>query len=153
MFNPPYALWSIWGYLSWLQRSFFLILLVLSIYWFVTLGRMIIRLRAGSDLTNERDLLALQMLGANLRHLIGAAFYLFGLVLFLSLQSAELTIGDGPRSTAGVILQNFMIDFAFGANVFFVFLVLHSAYWWVSRRLYARSLQIEISSIRNSQGQ
>ena len=138
MFNPPYALWSIWGYLSWLQRSFFLVLFALSIYWFFTLGRMILGLRAGSNPADKGDLSALQSLDANLRHLIGVAFYLFGLILFLSLQAAELTLGDGARSVAGAILQHFMIDFAFGANVFIVFLVLHSAHWVVSRRLRSR---------------
>ena len=138
MFNPPYALWSIWGYLSWLQRSFFVVLFALCIYWFLALGRIILCLRAGSDPADKGDLPALQSLDANLRQLIGAAFYLFGLVLFLSLQAAELTLGDGAQSVAGTILQHFMIDFAFGANVFIVFLLLHSAHCLVSRRLRSR---------------
>jgi hypothetical protein len=149
MFSPPYALWSIWSYLSWLQRSFFLILCMLGIYCFVTMGRMIVGLRAGSAVTDERDLLTLQLLDANLRQLIAAAFYLFGLVLFFSLQTAEITIVDGPQSTAGTILQHFMIDFAFGANGFFVFLVLHSAHWLVSRRLRSRWKQTKTRRATN----
>jgi hypothetical protein len=68
-------------------------------------------------------------------------FYLFGLVLFLVLQSVGVIIGDvGPTGAANQVLRNFTVSCAFAANVFFGFLILQVVQWGVSGRL-ATSLE------------
>jgi hypothetical protein len=47
-------------------------------------------------------------------------FYLFGLVLFLVLQSVGVIIGDvGPTGAANQVLRTFTVSWVFAANVFF----------------------------------
>lgn len=61
--------------------------------------------------------------------------YLFGLIFFLSLQSAPHTLGLSHTFPATEILNNFVVSFVFAANVFFILLVLHLVQWLVSSRL------------------
>jgi len=67
-----------------------------------------------------------------LQHFIGAAFYLLGLVLFVGLQLAYITIDNSKTPVGWIFLQNFVIYFAFAANVFLVFLI-HFVQWFVSQ--------------------
>ena len=74
---------------------------------------------------------------ANVHQLLNATFYLFGLVFFLTLPEAAFINEVSGTPTATLILQNFLRDFAFASNVFFVLLVLHLVRWFVSGRLRA----------------
>ncbi|MFZ0796614.1 MAG: hypothetical protein WAM98_02415, partial [Terriglobales bacterium] len=68
----------------------------------------------------------------------GALFYLFGFVLFLNLQLAYWTIGGDPRTPVGwLIIDNLLVVFAFGANVFFLFTVIHLTLWFATVRVNA----------------
>lgn len=71
----------------------------------------------------------------NLQQGTAAAFYLFGLVLFLGLQDAYRTIEDGPTPVSQLVVRNFQIHFAFAANVFFVLLVVHLLQWVIVKKV------------------
>jgi hypothetical protein len=128
-------LWTIWGYLSWLQRSFLFILLLVSIHCVYTTVVIMVRLRSKATLNKQRELVTLQSRNAALHQMIEAAFYLFGIVLFLGLQFAHWVIGDGPRPIAYQIINHYLLHFAFAANVFVIFLFLHCMHWIGSARL------------------
>jgi hypothetical protein len=83
---------------------------------------------------------ALQTRSANMRQLLGATFYFFGFVFFLTLPAATFTIELSRTPAVTSILRNFLMDFAFAANVFFVLLALHFVQWFVSGRVRARAL-------------
>jgi hypothetical protein len=44
-------------------------------------------------------------------------------------------------------LENFFLYFAFAANAFFIFLVLHLVQWFVSGRVRAYALRLNSSSV------
>ena len=153
MSNPPYTLWSIWGYLPFLHRLFFLILSVVSIYSLFSATVIMVRLRSilnqrqiEDDSSLQRSMAALQTWSANVRQLIGATFYLFGFVFFLGLPLALRTL-DSSRPVGILILENFFIYFAFATNVFFIFLILHSVQWFVSGRLHAYAMSLNARQI------
>ncbi len=104
-------------------------------------GRVIARYRntAGA----HSSLPTLRERSLRLQMLINAAFYLFGVVLFLSLQRAHITL-DSSRTPVGLlVLENFQVRFAFAFNVFVAFFFLHVIGWFVSalvRRLELRGL-------------
>lgn len=138
MTEPPYALWSIWSALSHLQQAFLLVLGVVSSYSLFSAIKTLLRLRLIRGLGSEEStriresISALSIHCASVRRATGATFYLFGLVLFLGLQTVGHTLGGGVMQQ---VLGNFLLHFAFAANVFFVFLVLHSIQWLVSARV------------------
>ena len=68
---------------------------------------------------------------------LGATFYLFGVVFFLDLQQAPMTLGLSASPPWTEILWNFELLFAFAANVFIVLLILHLVSWFVRNRLNA----------------
>ena len=83
---------------------------------------------------------------ARLRQALGATFYLFGLVLCLGFANIAKVVGDGKDSLGILVLDNFLLLCAFAANIFFIFLVLHSIEWAgsavldsLSRRVSSRS--------------
>jgi hypothetical protein len=80
---------------------------------------------------------------ANVRQSLTATFYLFGLVFFLGLLNAPIEVGDGPGIHSSEILNNFVFDFVFAANVFAVFFVLHLIQWLTSSRLQRCALLME----------
>jgi hypothetical protein len=79
---------------------------------------------------------------ANVQRATGAAFYLFGLVLFLGLQTVGQWIGDGKMTMDVFVLRNFILHAAFAANVFFIFLVLHFIQWGVAAVLNSLSKRV-----------
>jgi hypothetical protein len=137
--NPPYALWSIWNELGFLQRLFMELLFAVAAYCLFASFRTALQLRTIEKLNMhervipiERALAPLYRSLANTRQVIAATFYVFGFVLFFSLQFIQNTLG--ARSEAGElkqILGSFMMCCAFGANVLFIFLLLHLAQWLV----------------------
>jgi len=144
MSNLSYTIWSIWGVLPILHKLFFLILVLVSIYTLYAASITLVRLRS---ITNQRSLAALQARSANTRQLVNATFYLFGFVFFLTLPGATFVSELSRTPTAMLILRNFLMHFAFAANVFFVFLVLHSLQWFVSARVYAYVLRLTSQGI------
>jgi|SRR4051812_16571447 hypothetical protein len=143
MYKSPYTLWSIWPELSTLYRFFVLILAVVSVHSFASVILTLKRIQALTLGQKEgakpqsKSLSALRSRCANLRQILGATIYLFGLVFFIGLQNAPITVGDGPSSSLTQILSNFVFHFVFAANMFLPFLVLHVVQWLISRRVQA----------------
>ena len=150
MANPSYALWSIWTELPTSARMFVPILAVVALYSLFSATAILVRVRSIVNPRQSKDVAALQRSVAslharssNLRQIILATFYLFGIVFFFGLWSARWT-ADHSRAT---ILDRFFAFFAFAVNAFFVFLVLHSVQWFVSGRLQACALRLNASHI------
>jgi hypothetical protein len=78
-----------------------------------------------------------------MRQSLTATFYLFGLEFFVGLQNAPTVVGDGRGILSSDILNNFVFDFVFAANVFAVFFVLHLIQWLTSSRLQRCALLME----------
>lgn len=150
MFEPPYALWSIWKELGLLSRLFIELLFAPSAYCLFVSSRTVARLRTLERHDSNECMISIDEALAplyrslrNTRRIIGATFYLFGFVLFLGLENIVNTVGGDPFK---VILGGFVLSCAFAANVFFIIFVLHVIEWLVylmlnrcSRRLNDRS--------------
>ena len=145
MYDPPYAVWSIWQSCGWLERIVLILVGGLIIYSLRSAVLTFVRLRSlravgfagGLDVVKESTL-SLQKQWLRIRQATAAMFYVFGLVLFLVLQAVAIIVGDtGPASAANQVLQNFIESCAFAANVFFGFLLLHVVQWVVSSRISA----------------
>jgi hypothetical protein len=149
MFNSNYTFWEILKSLSTLQLLFCLILAVVSIYSLLSATVILLRLSSLANRSKvedvssiQRSLAALHARSANLHQLMGATFYLFGFVFFLTIPFAFITLDSSKVPGWTSILQNLGFYFAFSANVFFVFLVLHSVQWFVSARVRAAALRL-----------
>jgi len=135
MYDPPYALWTIWRQLSLLNRGLILILGAVFAYCVFSTVRTMLRLhsvwnRPNQDGATLRDAVGVLVTRyAKLRQIIAAAFYLFGLVLFLGLENITNVMFEGNEPGGVYVLDNFLLLCAFAANVFFIFLVLHSIQW------------------------
>jgi hypothetical protein len=146
----PHLIWSMWRDLPILYRLFFLILSVVSIYTLFAASVVAVRLLSLRSRPESADALFLgQSLAAlrarceNMRQLISGTFYLFGFIFFLRLPFAFNTFGDSNIPGGTLILRNLVVYFAFAANVYFVFLVLHSVQWSVARLVRAHTLRLE----------
>jgi len=124
--------------LSPLFRLFLFLLLLVCIYATYFASFTLIHLRSlramRSDNSIQSSLDRLNHRSANLRQIIAATFYLFGLGFFLQIQNAYWT-PENNRPVGPMILGNFREDFRLAAAVFLVFLVLHSVQWFVSGRI------------------
>jgi hypothetical protein len=135
MYNPPYALWSIWRQLSILNHGLVLILGAAFGYSVFLTVRTILRLRSVCYRQNEnaalvREKVAALVAGyAKVQQVIGTAFYLFGMVLFLGMENIGYVLADGKELPGTYVLDNFLLQCAFAANVFLIFLVLHLIQW------------------------
>jgi hypothetical protein len=128
-----------------MHKLFLLLLAGVSIYIVFSGAAILLRLRSLVPVQSsesdgaQRIMAVLHYRSAKMRQLIAATFYLFGLVFFLGLRFALYTPESKSVSVVGfLVLQNFYIYFAFAANAFSIFLVLHSIQWFVSGRLQAR---------------
>jgi hypothetical protein len=135
VYNPPYALWSIWRNLSILNRGFILILGVVFVYCVFSTIRILLRVRSVRRISSDSMALARQRVAtisagrATVRQIVTLTLYFFGLILFLGLQGIGRTLGDSNEVVLIPILGNFVLQCAFAANVFLVFLVLHLVQW------------------------
>jgi len=152
--NPPYGIWTIWKELFLLPKLSFLSVFVLCVYslWTAVVAIMQARNFAGASLEVEiaagrRAMIALGDRCAKLQKLKGALFYIFGFVLFLDLQWAFITIDRSTALVAWLIMDNFQIVFVFGANVFFLFAVIHLALWFTSSRVDAFASKLAVQKL------
>ena len=154
LYDPPYALWTIWRQLSLLNHGLVLILGAVFAYCLFSTIRTMLRLRSiwnrpNQDQATIREAVAvLATRYARMRQVIGATFYLFGLVLFLGLESITNFIGDGKEPLGVQVLDSFILLCAFAANVFFIFLVLHCVQWFVSDRVHAYATRLNARPFR-----
>lgn len=143
MFDPssPTRIWGVWPYLSSLERLLLIGLIVLGAYVLFSAILTVLRVRKGGELRSgvsydAQTLAALRKRSTRVNRLITMAFYLFGCVLFLGLQGAYFTIINGKAPVVELgILQDLEPHFAFAANAFFLFFVLHATAWFVSSRV------------------
>jgi hypothetical protein len=149
--NGQYPFWSIWKNFAFLERMFFLILFAVSLYSLVSATSTMLRLRAMRGLDSSQSLArlnqsltALNNRVANVRHVIGATFYLFGFVLFCELANISNAV---PDFTLHFVLTDFIVHCAFAANVFFILLLLHLVQWLANRRLNSWSERINTRSL------
>jgi hypothetical protein len=137
-------------YFSTLERLFLVALGLVVIYALFSFATTVLRVwktkaspHEGNTAGIQSTVSTLRARSVRLQMLIGAAFYLFGVVFFLGLQRAHITI-DNSRTPVGLlVLENFQVRFAFAFNVFVAFFVLHVLGWFVSamvRRLELRGL-------------
>jgi hypothetical protein len=144
MYDPPYAVWSIWQNCGWLERFVLVLLAGLIIYSLLAAIVTIVRIRS---LETSRSSVSVDLEGTlkgsqrhwhHIRQATDATFYLFGLVLFLVLENVGIVVGDGGLgSAANHVLGNFILSCAFAANAFLGFLILHPIRWFVSTRISA----------------
>jgi hypothetical protein len=144
MYDPPYAVWSIWRNCGWLERFVLILLGGLIIY--SLLAALVTTLRIHSlkmsrlpvsvDLESTHK--AFQRHWNHIQQATDATFYLFGVVLFLVLQNVGMVLGDGgPSSAANQVLGNFILSCAIAANAFLGFLILQLIRWLISTRISA----------------
>ena len=144
MYNLP-SIWTIWRQFSLLQHLFLLMLSGVSLDSPFSATIVMLRLRSlAHDTSLRQAVAALHERCTNMQQLIRATFYVFGLVLFLGLQWAYVTLGHSSTPAAWLVLKNFEVDFAFASNVFLVLLVLHFVQWFRSSRLHSHTRHLHV---------
>jgi hypothetical protein len=132
------GLWTIWIDLSAGPRMFLFLLAIVAIYTLFVAVSTEVRLWSLAKSTKPSEIPhsveVLQARLANTKQVIAATFYLFGVVLFIALKNAYWTMGSN-KPVGVLILDNFFVDFVFAANVFGIFLLLHSVQWFSDRRV------------------
>jgi hypothetical protein len=104
--------------------------------------------RQNEGITSRQHALAvLYARCVNMQQLIAASFYLFGFIYFMTLPFAFNTLGDSKVPGWVLIFENLGFNFAFAADVFFVFFVLHSVQWFVSARVSASARHLNVQHI------
>jgi hypothetical protein len=139
-----------WPILPLLSKLYILFLCIVTIYTLYFLTRILLRLYALKKLcyssephSELRALAALRRIDTNIHQLILFTFFLFGVIFFLQIPAAFI-LGDSEAFPLSGILQDLFIYFAFAVEVFFVFLFLHSAHWFVSARLRAAEIRLTL---------
>lgn len=148
-------LWSIWVEVPILVKLYLLMLLAVSFYVLYSSARSLVRLRSFKNRSKIEDITSVQQslqllkgTSENVRQTVEAAFYLFGL-MFCWIFPLAIRIENG-KSFFTPALHDFFLYFALALRVFFIFVVLHSAQWFVSRQIYKcyRSLNARTSKLR-----
>lgn len=138
---------SVWQPLSPLFRFFLLLLLLVCVYTTYFASFAIMRLRSlrrtvRADNSLQNALARLNCRSADLRQIITATSYLFGLSFFLQIQNAYWT-PENNRPVGPMVLGNFRDDFRLAAAIFLAFLVLHSVQWLLSSRIRRAIVQLD----------
>jgi hypothetical protein len=126
-----FVIWSIWPELSLLYRLYWLLLSLVSLYTLFSAASIVRHFR----ISNRQDSPENARRITNLRQLIAGMFFAFGALFFWTLPDAFSTISDGIGYPIHEYIGRFRLHFAFAANVFFVFLLLHCVQWFLSRRV------------------
>jgi len=155
----PTLVWSyrlisdVWRVSGLVSRTFYLVLLLTTLYCLFSETRVMIRLRSLRRLSppqhlglRELSLSDARDLIANVQHVIGAAFYLFGFVLFSNLQQIGNFADSSKASMDGRIFQNFVFHCFLAESAFFIFLCLHLSQWFVSGRVNACARRLNAQS-------
>lgn len=145
MYDPPYAVWSIWRSCGWLYRTVLVLIGGLTVYSLLLSVVTFVRLRSISATKSDvslhlakKSVQTFHKRWVNIQQATIAVFCIFGLVLFFALQYVGITFVDGgPESAARQILNNFTLACAFATNSFVGFLVVQVVRWIVSVRISA----------------
>jgi hypothetical protein len=141
MLDPsrPALIWSIWPYLSWLERLVFLGLCALAAYWLFLAATVARFQNPAGDLNSKpsarESLSRVRKRVTNLQQATVAAFYLFGFVLFVGFQFAYPVLGNTSTPGGLIVVKNFQIHFSFAANAFLILLLIQFIQWFVANRV------------------
>jgi hypothetical protein len=142
-----------WKSLGTASRLCCLVLLAASVYCFFSSIRVTLRLRTLRTSNPAQDVPSVQLsvvkiraLVGNIRQVIDGAFYLFGFVVFLNLQSIANTIDHSKAPIGYLIVQDFIFDCSFAAIGFLVVLVLHLSQWFAASRVNTFEKRLKSSS-------
>jgi hypothetical protein len=152
--TPPYELWVIWKYLPFLEKLFLLVLCIVGVYFLLTTGATLWRLTAtrnaeGNLSSARRTLCSLQKRISRFEEIECFMFYLFGLELFIGLQRAYITIDNSNVPVGWLVLNNFIIQFAFAANAFLLFLIIHCIKWSASGLANRHAAQMNTENVKS----
>jgi hypothetical protein len=141
--------WStVWYSLGPLTQLFLLSLTLVVAYTIYFAAVILVRLRglrtAQNDHPSRRSLAQLNHRLANLRQIILAIFFFFGLTFSLGIQRAFWTPESKDRSVGLMVLENFRVSFRFAVIVFLVFLTVHSVQWFLATRIRATELRLDV---------
>jgi hypothetical protein len=144
---------AFWKSLGTASRLCCLVFVAATVYCFFSSIRVMLRLHTMRTSNPVQDAPSLQFsvvkiraLVGNIRQVIEGAFYLFGFVVFLNLQSIANTIDNSKTPIGWLIVQNFIFDCSFAAIGFLVVLVLHVNQWFVASRVNAFEKRLESRS-------
>jgi hypothetical protein len=142
--SSPYAfvpIWLIWREIPFPLKLFWLVLIIVGIRIlfsaFATLAtlRLLSIPHKAAEEPPAPSLDAFRIRAENMRQLLSVTANLFGFVFCWILPWVMLTL-DNSKTPGGIlVMRNFFVDIGFAANVFSVFLVLHSIQWFVSKRV------------------
>ena len=125
--------------LTHLQRFIIFVLFVVSIYTVYVGIKTLLGIRrlksSVKDTTSQTCISALFSRCVNVQQMITTTFYFSGAVIFLSLRRGFDVLGLSSRPIGYYVAENFMLIFAFGANVFLLIFILHSIQWFTWRCL------------------
>jgi len=134
----------LWPELSSLARIYLFILSLTSLWILFSLLGCLLRLRSFrrppascSPESIPSRLAALQARLSSARRLLVFAFLLFGFCFLIEISQAFIVFGDSNKPPILIVLRQLEVCLASGADVFLVFLLLHSLQWFVSARLEA----------------
>jgi hypothetical protein len=132
-----FAIWSIWSQLSILYRLYWFLLSLVSLYTLFSAASIVRRFPISNHRSNSPSSSGIRFEAriTNVRQLIAAMFFAFGALFFWELPWAFNTLEHSSSLPLNSIMGAFVLHFAFAANVFFVFLLLHCVQWFVSRRV------------------
>jgi hypothetical protein len=136
-----------------LSKLYLLFLCAVSIYTLISLVRVLFRLRSLKRLASAESpavgarltLATLQHRTTNLRQLLLFAFYLFGFFFFLQIPTAFIVLGDSKSLPFSLFFTQLAAFFEYAADVFLLFLLLHTLQWFVTNCLQAFTRQQVIS--------
>jgi hypothetical protein len=141
--------WStLWYSLGPITQLFLLFLAVVAAYTIYFAAVVLERLRglriAQNDHPSQKSLAQLGHRLANLRQIILAMFFFFGLTFSLGIQRAFWTPESKDRSVGLMVLENFRVSFRFAVIVFLVFLTVHLLQWFLAARIRAAELRFDV---------
>jgi len=128
----------IWKNLGLLSRAFCVVLLLTSVYCLYSAARAMLRLNSLRSLSPANPQTALESVRdsmTNMRRVIDATFYVFGIVLFSNLQTIGDVVVNSKTPLSYYILHNFLFQCFLAQKVFVVFLALHTIQWYLTRRV------------------
>ena len=149
-YPPPVSLWLVWPYLTAWEKLFLMALGGLSAYvlfsaaiTFRCIRKTGAAIHEGNRAGDESIFVTMRRRSTRLQELINTAVYLFGIVLFFSVQWAYVILETSSHTVESLVLRNFVPHFVFAFHVFFVLLILHLLRWIVSNCIDTFGLQLK----------
>lgn len=146
---PPYAIWSVWRSLGFLDKVFFVglvALIVCSVFSAAIAAIALRKARSGMKedrASMQRTLRRLRKQSNRVQKSLGTTFCIFGAVLFLGFQWAYVVLGESNVAPSWVVLKTLETEFVFGFNVFLLLLLLLALRWFIADRVDTYTLLLD----------